>query len=142
MDVRELDGSVAAAPQITVEEVAQARARGFRSIVNNRPDAEEPGQPSGAEIEAAAHAAGLSYAHVPLGREPISAAHIEAMHAALEAAERPALLYCRSGTRSTVLWALASAANGADPAALTDMAAEAGYDLSPYAELMASLASR
>lgn len=97
-------------------------------IVNNRPDGEEPDQPLSAEIEAAARSAGLAYRHVPVAAGFPPAA-VEAMRAALD--EGPILAFCRSGTRSTCLWALARAASGADPATLLAQAAAAGYDLRP-----------
>src|SRR5687767_13507286 len=116
--------------QVTVGDVDQAAAAGIRLIVNNRPDGEEPGQPSSAEIEAAAHASGLGYRHIPVaGGFP--AERVETMAEALESG--PVLAFCRSGTRSTCLWALARASRGADPASLIRRAAEAGYDLRPLA---------
>jgi uncharacterized protein (TIGR01244 family) len=108
-------------------------AAGIRLIVNNRPDGEEPGQPSSAEIEAAARAAGLGYRHIPVAGG-LEVAQVEAMAEALE--EGPVLAFCRSGTRSTGLWALARTSRGADPERLIRDAAEAGYDLRPLAPLL------
>jgi uncharacterized protein (TIGR01244 family) len=114
--------------QIVPADLANLAAAGIRLLVNNRPDGEEPGQPTSAEMEAAAHAAGLDYRHIPIaGGFP--ADRIEAMAEALK--QGSVLLYCRSGTRSTFLWALARASRGARPEALLRQAAEAGYDLRP-----------
>ena len=96
-------------------------------IVNNRPDDEETGQPAGAEIEAAARAAGLDYVHIPIG-DGFSDAKIAAMVGALANARGTVLLYCKSGTRSAFLWALARARQGADAEELVSLAAPAGYD--------------
>jgi uncharacterized protein (TIGR01244 family) len=104
-------------------------------IVNNRPDEEEPGQPSAAELEAAARAAGLDYRHVPVG-SGFSASQVEAMTEALEAAQGAVLAFCRSGTRSTLLWALARSQQGDAADELTRKAAAAGYDLRPIAALL------
>lgn len=123
-----LEEGVLVAGQIAPADVARAAAAGVRTIVNNRPDGEEPGQPLSAEIAAAAKAAGLDYRHIPVAGG-ISAAQVEAMADALEAG--PVLAFCRSGTRSTYLWALARAARGADGETLALRAAEAGFDLSP-----------
>jgi len=114
--------------QLTVGDIDQAAADGIRLIVNNRPDGEEPGQPSSAVLEAAARAAGLGYVHIPVagGFPP---ARIEAMAQALE--QGPVLAFCRSGTRSTFLWALARAARGAPGEESVAAAAAAGYDLGP-----------
>jgi uncharacterized protein (TIGR01244 family) len=107
---------------------------GVRTLINNRPDGEEPGQPTSADMEAAALAAGLLYRHIPVAGG-VSRADIDAMAEALESG--PVLAFCRSGTRSTYLWALARASRGADPASLVRQAAEAGYDLSPILPLLA-----
>jgi uncharacterized protein (TIGR01244 family) len=113
-------------------QIAPANVAGLevRIVINNRPDGEEAGQPCSADIEAAARAAGLDYRHIPIAGG-ISAAQVEAMAEALEAG--PALAFCRSGTRSTYLWALARANRGADAEMLVARAAEAGYDLRPIA---------
>jgi uncharacterized protein (TIGR01244 family) len=102
-----------------------------RLIVNNRPDREEPGQPHSAEIEAAARAAGLGYRHIPVAKG-FSAWQVEAMADALE--HGPVLAFCRSGMRSTHLWALARASRGIPAPTLIGLAADAGYDLSDLAD--------
>ena len=114
--------------QICPADIPVLAAAGIRLIVNNRPDGEEPGQPASAEIEAAARAAGLGYRHIPIGGG-FPSERIEAMALALEAG--PLLAFCRSGTRSTFLWALARAARGAPPEDSLAAAAAAGYDLGP-----------
>jgi uncharacterized protein (TIGR01244 family) len=131
MIFRELDRKTLVADgQLQASDLAAAVARGVTMIVNNRPDGEETGQPPAAEIEAAARAAGLQYAHIPISAE-FSADKVAAMSAALAEAEGLALLFCRSGTRSTYLWALARAREGALPEALLGNAARAGYNLRP-----------
>jgi uncharacterized protein (TIGR01244 family) len=125
-----IDEQVLVAGQILPGDAAAAAALGVTMIVNNRPDGEEPGQPAGAEVEAAARAAGLGYVHLPVAGG-IAPGQAEAMAAILDAAEGKVLAFCRSGTRSTYLWALARALQGADGDALAAQAAAAGYDLSP-----------
>jgi uncharacterized protein (TIGR01244 family) len=120
-----LDSSTYVSGQIRPEELA---GLGVRLIINNRPDGEEAGQPCSSEIEAAAKAAGLGYRHIPIAGG-FSQAQVEAMAEALE--NGPALAFCRSGTRSTYLWALARAGQGEDAETIVRAAAEAGYDLSP-----------
>jgi uncharacterized protein (TIGR01244 family) len=130
--MRRLDETTfVAVRQLTVGDIDEAAALGIRLIVNNRPDGEERGQPPSAEIEAAAYAAGLHYRHIPIaGGFPPE--EVEAMATALE--EGPVLAYCRSGTRSTFLWALARAARGARAEESVAAAAAAGYDLGPIRE--------
>ena len=115
---------------VAPEDMAEAAAAGVKTIINNRPDGEESGQPTGADIEAAAKAAGLAYQYIPVAAG-FSEAQVEAMAEAL--LQGPALAFCRSGTRSTYLWALARARLGDEPGALLSAAASAGYDLHPIA---------
>jgi uncharacterized protein (TIGR01244 family) len=128
---RTLDDTISVFGQITPDDVAEAKALGFTTIINNRPDGEQDGQPAGAEIEAAARAAGLAYVAIPVDHSGFSEAQVTAMAAALGDAEGPVLAFCRSGTRSTFLWALASASRGEDGDALVAKASNAGYDISP-----------
>ena len=126
---RPLAPDVWAAPQIAAEDVSEIVAMGVRRVVNNRPDNEDPGQPSSAEIEVAVRAAGLDYIHAPIAGMP-GPDTVHAVAAAIEANE-PVLMYCRSGTRSTMAWALAMRAlDRAEPDEIREAAANAGYDLS------------
>ncbi len=130
---RQLDDRTLVAGQITAADIAQAAAQGITTIINNRPDGEEPDQPSAAELAAAAEAAGLSYYHIPVTGgfyEP----QVEAMAEAIKEAGGRTLAFCRSGTRSTFLWALARKRGGADGQELITRAAQAGYDLRPISE--------
>ena len=141
-DFRRLNENVLVSPQLALEDIAAAAALGVTTIVNNRPDGEEPSAPQGDEIEAAAAAAGLNYVAIPVGHSGFSEPQVDAMIAALEQAEGPILAYCRSGTRSTLLWALASAKQGGDPDTIARTAAQAGYDVSPIRSLIDMLAAR
>jgi uncharacterized protein (TIGR01244 family) len=125
-----LDERSFVAGQIAPGDLPAIAAAGVTLIVNNRPDGEEPGQPASAEVEAAARAAGLDYRHIPIAGG-FNGDDVLAMAEALDAAEGKVLAFCRSGTRSTFLWALARAERGADAADLAARAAAAGYDLTP-----------
>lgn len=138
---RPLTDSLSVSPQITCEDVAEAARLGFRLIVNNRPEDESDDQTPGAAIEAAARDAGLDYVAIPITHAGFSEGQVAAMNRALDGAQGPVLAYCRSGTRSTLLWGLARAAAGDDPAALSATAAQAGYDLGPVRALMDMLAA-
>lgn len=138
MDLRRLDDRISVAPQLAPGELAAARAAGFVTIVNNRPDGEEAGQPESRTMRAAAEAAGLAYHDVPVGHGGTSGAQLDAMAAALTHGRT--LAFCRSGTRSCNLWALTRARAGDDPAALIAKAAAAGYDLTQLAPTLAMLA--
>lgn len=133
---RKLDDSISVASQISPQDIAEAARQGFTFVINNRPDGEQPGQPTSAEMEAAAKAAGLGYAAIPITHAGFSEEQVAAMGDALAAAPGPVLAFCRSGTRSTLVWALARSRAGDDTAALADKAAGAGYDLSPIRALL------
>ena len=137
-----LTESGAVAPQIAPEDCAAAKAQGFATIVNNRPDAEAPGQPAGEAIAAAAAAAGLRYVAIPVGPVGLSLPLVEAMVAALDASAGPVLAFCRSGTRSTNLWALAEAKRGGDPEAIVAAAENGGYDIAALLPTLRQLAGR
>lgn len=125
---RQLVPGVLVSGQIRPDDLAGAASLGVRRIVNNRPDHEEPGQPTSAEIEAAAHAAGLDYVHAPARGLPDDAV-VTAVGAALEDGA-PVLLFCKSGMRSAAAWALASSRSGAlSRDEILTAAAAAGYSL-------------
>jgi len=128
---RTIDDRISVFGQLSADDIANAKAQGFTTIINNRPDFEQPGQPTGTEIEAAAHAAGLDYIAIPVDHSGFSDAQVTAMADALEKADGPVLAFCRSGTRAIFLWALARARLGDDGETLIAKAANAGYDLSP-----------
>ncbi|HEX5536273.1 MAG TPA: TIGR01244 family sulfur transferase [Sphingobium sp.] len=140
---RQLTNRVLVSPQISVEDIARAKETGVTFVLNNRPEGEAPDQPAGAEIEAAARAAGLGYAAVPVGHGGFAPWQLDGMDDALaQAGEGKLLAYCRSGTRSTLLWALSRARAGDDADGLARTAAAAGYDLAPIRQIMDSLAAR
>jgi uncharacterized protein (TIGR01244 family) len=141
-DFRQLTENVLVSPQLALEDVAAAAALGVAMIVNNRPDGEEPSAPQGEDIAGAAAAAGLNYVAIPIGHSGFSEPQVDAMIAALEQAEGPILAYCRSGTRSTLLWALAAAKQGESPDTIARTAAQAGYDISPIRPMIDMLSQR
>jgi len=136
-----LNDSVYASPQIGVAEVAEAARMGISLIVNNRPEGESPDQTPGSEIEAAARAAGIEYLAIPVTHAGFSQPQVVALAEALAATSGPILAYCRSGTRSTLLWSLAEASRGGNPDEIARQAANAGYDISPVRSLVDMLAA-
>ncbi len=137
---RQITESVFASPQIDVATIAEAQALGIVRIVNNRPEGESDDQTPGAEIEAAARAAGIDYVAIPVTHAGFSQAQVDAMEQALDV-DGPVLAYCRSGTRSTLLWALARAKAGDNPAVIASKAAGAGYDVTPVRQLIEMLSA-
>lgn len=132
-DFKRLAPNYAVAPQLSVADVAEAARQGFATIVANRPDGEAPGQPTLDEIAAAAQAAGLAFVGIPISGPPPPAA-VDSTVGAIAATKGPVLAYCRSGTRSATLWAMATAKTGAMPVAdILKAAKAAGYDLASHA---------
>ena len=129
-DFRHVTDHLSVAPQISVADVAEAKARGFATLINNRPDGEAPDQPASAEIEAAARAQGQAYVHLPVRGMP-GPAEVEAVREAGDGSPGPVLAFCRSGTRSITAWSIGQAMSGAmSRAVLIGLGRAAGYDLS------------
>lgn len=137
---RKINDNISVSPQISVADVAAAKADGVTLIINNRPDGEDPSAPQSADIEAAAREAGIKYIAIPIGHSGFSGPQVDAMIAALADGDK-ALAYCRSGTRSTLLWSLAQAKQGVDPDEISRLAGNAGYDITPVRPMVDALAA-
>jgi sulfide:quinone oxidoreductase len=127
MQPRQLTEQLSVAPQIVAADMPAIVAQGFRSVVNNRPDGEEPGQPDNAGLEAAALAAGLEWRHIPVVSGKVNDDQVRSFSEALAQLPGPVLAFCRSGTRCSALWALSSDDTVDNILATTEAA---GYDLS------------
>lgn len=141
-DFRSLTDAYSVAPQIGLDDVAAAKDLGFAMIINNRPDGEEASAPQGDEMASACAAAGMAYAAVPISHSGFSHAQLDAFDKLYGSATGPILAYCRSGTRSTHLWALARARAGDDLDKIVNAASKGGYDLSGLYPMMEALAGQ
>jgi uncharacterized protein (TIGR01244 family) len=119
-----------------IEALAEA---GVRTIVNNRPDGEDPGQLPAAEARQIAESHGIAYHHIPVTGPSLSRADVDAFAAVLASGPTPIVAHCRSGTRSALLWALARMRDGADPVALVAEAARHGIDIAALPAIAARL---
>jgi len=104
MNIRQINEEYSVSGQITVEEVDEIKALGFKSIVCYRPDGEEMGQPEFAAVAKRAEELGLKIAHVPVGPMGVTPDAVAGMVDALDDFERPMLGYCRSGARSAATY--------------------------------------
>lgn len=112
MDLTRVDPSLAVGPQLRPEQLSEVAAAGFRGIINNRPDGEEPGQPRSCELQAEAMRLGLLYRHIPVVPGQMTEADARAFARALREAGGPVVAFCRSGNRSASLWNLARQIGG------------------------------
>jgi len=126
---RQVTDRFSVSPQISPADLAQAAAQGYTLVINNRPDGESPDQPTSAEMEAAARAAGLDYLYAPVAGRP-GPAQVGAVRDAVARSDGKVLAFCRSGTRSILTWAMGQPPT-ADREELRRLGAAAGYDLSP-----------
>jgi sulfide:quinone oxidoreductase len=104
MNISHIADDYAVAPQIFPHHVTILAAQGFVAIICNRPDGEEPGQPTAAEIAAACDAAGLAFHHVPVSGMPIAIEFIEEHRRLITDSDGLVLGYCRSWQRSQIIW--------------------------------------
>lgn len=128
MNIRKLTSALAVADQISAADVEAIASAGYRAIVCNRPDNEVAGQPAYSDIERAAVARGLQVFCLPVASGQVEDHQALQMAQVLQALPEPVLAYCRSGTRSVMLWALAEAGKR-DTEKILQIAASAGYDL-------------
>jgi len=132
----------AVASQVTARDIAELAREGVKTLINNRPDGEEMGQLSAAAAKAEAEKLGMTYLHIPIRTDTISAADVDAFARALEESPKPILAHCRSGTRCYLLWAAVQASAGGDPAQLVMRAAGDGYDIRVLPDLLRRIARR
>lgn len=112
---------------------------GVRTIINNRPDGEDPGQLPAAEARRLSETHGISYHHIPITAATLSRADVDAFAAALRDMPAPVVAHCRSGTRSALLWALTRLREGANPLSLIAEAAQHGIDIASLPAVAARL---
>lgn len=137
MDIKKISESYSVDGQIQPSDMKAVAELGFKSVINNRPDNEEAGQPAEKDLRAAAEAAGLSYEFIPMTLPSLTPELLERHHATIESASGPVFAFCRSGTRSTILWALTQVCfHGKSVSEVSAAAAEQGYDLTGAVPLL------
>ncbi|MGV6811717.1 MAG: TIGR01244 family sulfur transferase [Brevirhabdus sp.] len=130
MNTRKISDTLSVSAQITADDMAELANAGFKSVICNRPDGEGQDQPNFAEISAAAKAAGLEARYIPVTSGKVQDSDADDFAAAMADLPQPVLAYCRTGTRSTTLWALTEGQKGTDVSQIMSTAAAAGYDMS------------
>ncbi len=130
--------TLSVAGQISASDVPRIAGHGVRSVVCHRPDGEGgPDQPPFEAIAAACAEHGITAHHQPFSSSELSQAHVDEMAALIDQLPAPLLIFCRTGTRSITLWAIAKASD--TPAdELLRVTQAAGYDLNHLAPLLRS----
>ena len=131
MKLAVLTPNVTALAQPSADDIADLARRGYRSIIGNRSEGESDNQPAWADLEAAAAANGLEARHIPVVMGQITDEQVAEFRDALETLPKPLAVFCRSGTRAALLWALANQANLTADERIS-IAAKEGYDLEPF----------
>lgn len=126
-----LTPNVSVLAQPSVDEIAELGERGYRSIIGNRPENESEDQPRWLDLKAAAAARGMDAVQIPIVMGQISDEQVEAFRDALEQLPKPIAVFCRSGTRAALMWALANQASLTVDERIT-IAGREGYDLEPF----------
>ncbi|RBO81998.1 TIGR01244 family sulfur transferase [Marinomonas aquiplantarum] len=134
----QLDSTYFVSPQITVADLPELKAQGFNLIINNRPDGEAEDQPSAQALKEAAEAMGFEYAWNPIELPKLAQSHVDLQGDILPTSKKT-LAFCRTGTRSSVLWVLLENGKGRDYVALVTEVSAKGFDLSRCAPSMAPL---
>lgn len=140
MNMKKITPRVYVSEQITTTDIGVASAQGIKTIINNRPDNEAQGQPKSADLAAAAAELGMRYIDLPVVAGTVTDEHIEQFGCVNSDVKAPVLMFCRTGTRSIMLWAL-NEAKTLDVDAVLATASEAGYDLSAMRARLVSRAA-
>jgi uncharacterized protein (TIGR01244 family) len=135
MNVKPLSRDLSVMPQIEATEVADLAARGFKSIIGNRPEGEAPDQPAWSSLVAEAERRGMSARQIPVIPGQIGPDDVKRFAEALRDLPTPIAAFCRTGTRSAMLWALANP-DGLSVDERIAVAAAQGYDLAPLRDRM------
>jgi uncharacterized protein (TIGR01244 family) len=135
MILKKLTRDLSVGPQPSSDDIAEMAKAGYKSLIGNRPDGEAEDQPTWAALSEAGGRQGMQVRHIPVVAGAITETDVAAFRDALLTLPRPVAAFCRTGTRSTMLWALAN------PESLSaeeriKIAADAGYDLEPLRSRM------
>ncbi len=141
MDIKRISPFLSVSPQIYPAHIERLAGEGFKTIINNRPDRETDDQPMAAELAAEAEKFGLEFINIPITPGGITAQNITDFAGELRRVQGPVLAFCRSGMRSTTIWALTEAGHlGAE--SLIEFAASIGYNLRGQQEAFEIIARR
>jgi uncharacterized protein (TIGR01244 family) len=104
MNYQTLTDRYAVAAQIQASDVADLKADGFTTIICNRPDGEEPGQPTAADIAQACAQAGVAFLHCPMRGPEAAAEDVDQLRDLLAQPNEKVFAFCRTGNRSGIFY--------------------------------------
>lgn len=130
MDQKIINNEFSVSGQIHIDDIDYLKKQGVKTIICNRPDNEDPGQPEAEHIKQAAIEAGIEFYFMPVVSGQLTENHGEEFSDLLNSSPKPIHAYCRSGTRCSILWTLSEFIAGKDKASVLEKTAAAGYDLS------------
>ena len=137
--MQQLENGVFTAPQLRPDDAQKLHDAGIRAVICNRPDHEEPHQPQAAELAEALAVHDIPFYEIPVVPGQITQAQLAEFAQTLQEIGKPTLIFCRTGTRSTHLWAMVRCRElGVD--AVINQAALAGYDIAPMRPLLENIA--
>jgi uncharacterized protein (TIGR01244 family) len=139
LPLMDLAPGLTAAGALSRDDIEALAASGVKTIINNRPDGEDPGQLSADEAGRLCASRSIAYHHIPFVAATLTRADIDAFDAVLKSAPQPVVAHCRSGTRSTMIWALTRMRQGENPATLVALGAKNGVDIAALPVLAAKL---
>lgn len=137
MDIKALTPHLSITPQILVAELEAVAQMGFKAIICNRPDGEGPDQPSFKEMEQAALTLGMQMRYLPADAGKVSDADGKTFGELLATLPGPVLAYCRTGMRSTTMWALSQAGITPLPQIL-EASKKVGFDMKALVQRIAN----
>ncbi len=141
MQIKSLAPDLAVSAQISPSDLKVIADQGFKTILNNRPDYEEPNQPAALDIAAQASMLGMKFLHQPVISGGVTLEDVQEFSNIMDKVEKPVLAYCRSGTRCATLWAL-SQAGKQDTDTIIKTTTEAGFDFSAMRSTIDRLADQ
>lgn len=128
MNITQLADGYSVSPQIDLQDIQALKAQGIEVVINNRPDGEADDQPTSAQMKAAVESAGLEYVYNPVDLKALSEKEVQTQ-SALISSGKEVFSFCRTGTRSSVLWVLANQGELASFDDLVDQVQGKGFDL-------------
>ncbi|MGQ8364327.1 TIGR01244 family sulfur transferase [Glaciecola sp. 1036] len=107
MTITELHDNFSISGELTESDIDKLKAAGITTLINLRPDGEQPDQTNDAQWQALCESHGIEYVHIPVKPCQYNATDIEKFAHNLHDSS-VVHAFCKTGTRAVHLWALAN----------------------------------